>query len=255
MPGASSPIPGRGRGPSTCAARWDLFGEIVEPHDAEQLARALIPDYDGPDRNWRRYGRIFLAALLRQLHRNRVTDLAQLYRLLTIASLAELRDLLAATQASEALSLRRCTREGQGVLFLPYRAGQIASLHQVLSAWLRLAIFETMNAEQGDQRLWLAIDEFDALGAIDGLKDALAWLHKFGGRCILGRQSIAQARGLYGDAEAQFIIENCSYTLMRRIVELPAGLVSRHGTLLDPLDRLPSRLGPVRGLHIAVGSC
>jgi len=272
------------------AARWDLFGEIVEPHDAEQLARALIPDYDGPDRNWRRYGRTFLAALLRQLHRGRVTDLAQLYRLLTIAPLAELRDLLAATpaapffsaenpkffesvrsittvhlealehlarqQASESLSLRRWTREGQGVLFLPYRAGQIASLHQVLSAWLRLAIFETLNAEEGDQRLWFVIDEFDALGAIDGLKDALARLRKFGGRCILGLQSIAQARGLYGDTEAQTIIENCGNTLILRCsaserggtAEFASHLIGRREILRHEVSRSrPSRLGG--GLH------
>jgi Type IV secretion-system coupling protein DNA-binding domain len=29
------------------AARWDLFAEIIEPHDADHLARSLIPDYDG----------------------------------------------------------------------------------------------------------------------------------------------------------------------------------------------------------------
>jgi hypothetical protein len=42
------------------------------------------------------------------------------------------------------------------------------------------------------------IDELDALGAIDGLKDALARLRKFGGRCVLGFQSIGQVSALYG---------------------------------------------------------
>src|SRR5579864_9249422 len=32
------------------SARWDLFAEITEPHDVEQLARSLIPDHEGPDR-------------------------------------------------------------------------------------------------------------------------------------------------------------------------------------------------------------
>jgi hypothetical protein len=87
------------------------------------------------------------------------------------------------------------------VLFLPYRANEIATLRSLISTWMRLAIFETMSQPEGDQRLWFVIDELDALGAIDSLKDALARLRKFGGRCVLGFQSIAQVSGTYGHAE------------------------------------------------------
>ncbi len=73
-----------------------------------------------------------------------------------------------------------------------------------------------MTGGEGDRRLWFIIDELDALGQIDGLKDALARLRKFGGRCVLGFQSIAQVRGTYGDAEAQTIVENCGNTLILR---------------------------------------
>lgn len=38
--------------------------------------------------------------------------------------------------------------------------------------------------------LFLIIDELDSLGQIDGLKDALARVRKFGSRCVLGFQSI-----------------------------------------------------------------
>ncbi len=104
----------------------------------------------------------------------------------------------------------------QGVLFLPYRASEVASLRHLISTWMRLAIFEAMDSGQIDQRLWFVVDELDALGAIDGLKDALARLRKFGGRCVLGFQSIAQVRGTYGDAEAQTLVENCGNTLILR---------------------------------------
>jgi type IV secretory pathway TraG/TraD family ATPase VirD4 len=80
---------------------------------------------------------------------------------------------------------------------MPYQAGQIASLRGLIAIWLRLAIFEVMNGLEGDQRLWFAIDELDALGAIDGLKDALARVRKFGGRCVLGFQSIGQVSPLH----------------------------------------------------------
>jgi hypothetical protein len=51
---------------------------------------------------------------------------------------------------------------------------------------------------------------------IDGLKDALARLRKFGGRCVLGFQSIAQVSSTYGSGEAQTIVENCGNTLILR---------------------------------------
>ena len=101
-------------------------------------------------------------------------------------------------------------------MFIPYRAGQIQALKSVIATWMRLAIFEAMHGEEGaDQRLWFVIDELDALGEIDGLKDALARLRKFGGRCCLGFQSAAQVSSTYG-ADAQTIVENCGNTLILR---------------------------------------
>ncbi|HWM70210.1 MAG TPA: type IV secretion system DNA-binding domain-containing protein [Steroidobacteraceae bacterium] len=51
------------------SARWDLFGELRDPYDADQLARALIPDAaDTSGREWRAYARTFLASVLRTAH-------------------------------------------------------------------------------------------------------------------------------------------------------------------------------------------
>src|SRR5262249_44559722 len=131
-------------------------------------------------------------------------------------------------QRSALLSVRDWVRNTQGsggpqhvtdsgrVLFMPYRAGQIAALRSTVSAWMRLAIFEAMNRDEGEQRLWFVIDELDALGQIDGLKDALARLRKFGGRCVLGFQSIGQVSATYGSGEAQTIVENTGNTLILR---------------------------------------
>ena len=51
---------------------------------------------------------------------------------------------------------------------------------------------------------------------IDGLNDALARLRKFGGRCVLGFQSIAQVSTVYGAGAAQTLVENCGNTLLLR---------------------------------------
>jgi len=127
-------------------------------------------------------------------------------------------------QQATPLSVRQWVRQGSaghaggrgGVLFFPYKAGEIAALRSLISAWMRLGIFEAMDLDEGDQRLWFVVDELDALGEIDGLKDALARLRKFGGRCILGFQSIAQVSGTYGRGAAETIVENCGNTLVLR---------------------------------------
>jgi type IV secretory pathway TraG/TraD family ATPase VirD4 len=246
------------------SAKWDLFGEISNDYDVDQLARSLIPDHEGADRSWRGYARTFFGAVTSQAHGAGTREVSELYRLLVVAGTAELRTLVAGTpaqpfleehngrmfdsirsvtssavgsleyvarQRSAPLAVRdwvrgkagpRGTTAGSshagGVLFMPYRAGQIAALRSTISAWMRLAIFEAMNREdgEGDQRLWFVVDELDALGQIDGLKDALARLRKFGGRCVLGFQSVAQVSSTYGSGEAQTLVENCGNTLILR---------------------------------------
>jgi len=238
--------------------KWDLFGEITNDYDVEQLARSLIPDGGGSDSStWSQYARTFFSAVVQQAIVAEARDDAELYRLVTSASTEELRVMLTGTPAGpflepgnekmfgsirsitssavEALkyttrqqappfSVRQWVRQGAargagnrgGVLFLPYKAGEIAALSSVISAWMRIGIFEAMDWEEGDQFLWFVIDELDALGEIDGLKDALARLRKFGGRCILGFQSIAQVSGTYGKGIAETIVENCGNTLILR---------------------------------------
>ena len=145
-----------------------------------------------------------------------------------------------AKQEAEAFSIRQWVRgqqvrAGQGsgrALFLPYSATQIAALGSTISAWMRIAIFEAMSGTERDQRLWFIVDELDALGPIDGLKDALARLRKFGGRCVLGFQSIAQVRSTNGEAEAQTIVENCGNTLILRCSASEQGGTARFASRL-----------------------
>jgi hypothetical protein len=48
--------------------KWDLFGEINNAYDIDQLARSLLPDQGGPDRSWISYARTFFASVTRQAH-------------------------------------------------------------------------------------------------------------------------------------------------------------------------------------------
>ena len=256
------------------SVRWDLFAEIKTGYDVDQLARSLIPDHEGADRSWRGYARTFFSAVTRQARDAGVTDVGELYRLLVIADVGELRDLVHATPAQPFLeehnlrmfdSIRSVassavgalehvasqrgagfsvrewvSQERPGVLFMPYKAGQIPALRSAISGWMRLAIFETMDrteesdeeSARGARRLWYVVDELDALGQIDGLKDALARLRKFGGRCVLGFQSIAQVSTTYGHGEAHTIVENCGNTLILRCSASEGGGTARFASQL-----------------------
>lgn len=232
------------------SVKWNPFAEIHTPYDVEQLASGLIPSTeDASSREWRGYARTFLSAVAHRCHQRGEGDAGELWRLLAIASSSELRKVVAGTPAQPFLdvdnarmfgsirsvtgsavaalayvkaqrasqfSVRNWVRTGVGSLFVPYQANQIAALRSIIATWMRLAIFEAMNRPEEDRHLWFVIDELDALGAIDGLKDALARLRKFGGRCVIGFQSIAQVSSTYGAGDAQTIVENCGNTLILR---------------------------------------
>ncbi len=233
------------------SVRWDPFGELLQPGDCENLAQALIStSEDASSNEWRSYARTLLTAVLEHGRRTGCRDTRLLWRLLSAAGPAELRPVVAGTPAQPFLepdnarmfgsiravavaalralehvirqrgrpfSVRDWVRGGSGVLFMPYAARQIAALRTLIASWIGLAIFEALSQPQEvDQRLWFVVDELDALGAIDGLKDALARLRKFGGRCVLGFQSVAQVSSTYGPGVAQTLVENCGNTLVLR---------------------------------------
>ena len=248
------------------SVKWDPFAELGERWDVDQLASGLVPSSDDASgREWRGYARTFVTAVTRSCHESGKRDPSELWRLLTVAGSSELRPIVAGTpaqpflepengrmfgsirsvtasavaalehlqsQSGRPFSVRNWVRSGRGVLFLPYRAPQIAALRSIIATWVRLAIFEALNGGEPDGRLWFVVDELDSLGAIDGLKDALARLRKFGGRCVLGFQSVAQVSSTYGHGEAQTILENCGNTLILRCAGSEHGGTSQFASRL-----------------------
>ena len=246
------------------SAKWDLFAELRNAYDVDELAQAFIPDR-GSDPTWTNFARTLFAAVTAQAQAAGIDDVGELYRLLVAAPKEELQVLVAGTPAAPFLeagsdklfqgvrstvtaavkslefvcaqktapfSVREWVKSGRGVLFLPYQADQIAALKAILSIWMRLAIFQTMSLGEGDHRLWFVVDELDALGAINGLPDALTRLRKFGGRCVLGLQSIAQASANYGPGIAQSLIENCGNTLILRCSASEGGGTAQYASRL-----------------------
>src|SRR6185437_10150299 len=68
--------------PFACdAAKWNLFAEITNDYDVDQLARSLIPDGGQQDRIWSEYARTFFVAVTKQAMAAQIQNDAQLYHL------------------------------------------------------------------------------------------------------------------------------------------------------------------------------
>lgn len=215
---------------------------------------------------WSGYARTFVSAVLWRCVERGERDVGTLWRYLAVASSEELRPIVEGTAAQTFLeaenarmfgsvravavsalagleyvrdrsgplfSVRAWVRTGTGVLFITYQAEQIAALRSLIATWMRLGIFTTMGlGESSDRRIWFVVDELDALGPIDGLKDALARLRKYGGRCVLGFQSIAQVSATYGEGDARTIVENCGNSLILRCSASEGGGTARFASTL-----------------------
>lgn len=251
-------------------ARWDLLGEIECPGDHAFLAQSVLPHLGiGEHDQWITYAQQLLAAALENFGRLKLGTTSDLVDMLASGSVAELKLLCHGTAAAryfesggekmlasilgtlapaignlriisrlegKPFSIRQWVRSGTGSLWLPYTANQVAALRGLISCWMNIAILETLSlAPDRDRRVWFHVDELDALGRIEGLKDAQARLRKFGGCIAIGFQSFAQVKAVYGEG-ANTIIENCGNLLLLR-----SGLSEGGGTAELASDLIGSR--------------
>lgn len=231
-------------------ARWDLLAEIERPSDYAFLAQSLLPHFGAGDHDqWITYAQQLVAGAMENFVTLQLGTSEDFVTMLASAKIGELKQLCAGTPAAryfeeggermlasilgtlapavghlrhvaavqgEPFSIRQWIRQGAGSLWLPYAANQVAALKGLISCWMNIAILETLSLEPSqDRRIWFHVDELDALGRIEGLKDAQARLRKFGGCVAIGFQSFSQVKQVYGEG-AQTIIENCGNLLLLR---------------------------------------
>ncbi len=177
------------------SVKWDPFAEIEDLYDADQVAAGLVPSTgDAASNEWRAYARTFLTSVLRRCRSNSRRSVDELWRLLAIAPVEELRSVVADTPAQPFLDPENARMFGSirsvavsaiaalehiqqqrsvpfsvrgwvrgpgapGALFITYKAAQVAALRSMIATWMRLAIFEAMSgSENHDQRLWFVVD-------------------------------------------------------------------------------------------------
>jgi len=111
------------------------------------------------------------------------------------------------------ISLRDWVKTGKGCLFLSYQTNQDKSMHSLISLWVQWVAEKTMRLEERDHRLWFFINELESIGRMDGMKDLLSRIGRYGGRVVLGVQSIAKLQAIYGD-DTTPILEQCLNALI-----------------------------------------
>jgi type IV secretory pathway TraG/TraD family ATPase VirD4 len=230
---------------------WSPFAELTSAADADRLAKSMIPDAEGREREWFVYSQALVSAVLKRLWERGTATNESLLHALTLASPADLKTLIEGLPAQalfhegaekmlasvrgivgsylapyghlpkeaglKSWSIRRHVREGKGWLWMPYREDQAATLRPLLAAWLGEAVNAMLSMPSNlSRRHWLLLDEVASLGRVQGMSDALTKGRKYGLCAILGLQSVAQLRVAYGDDGAQTLLSCLSSQLILR---------------------------------------
>jgi type IV secretory pathway TraG/TraD family ATPase VirD4 len=232
---------------------WNPFAECVGAADYVMLANCLVPMAGhGDNAYFYQTARGFVADALRAGKQHGCSTGAELHKIVAKLSDAELLDFLgeddmhgnaaliqrgdktwASVRSTAATALAPLMYSGsQGDawsarewlaanssswLFLSYRAGEVEILKTYVSAVMARLIKGVMGLGEKDHQLWFIADELDAIGVIDELPNALVRVRKFGGRCVLGFQTVGKIKDLYGQGAASQLAENVGNYLFLRM--------------------------------------
>lgn len=234
---------------------WSPLAELAELEDATEVARRMIPPGSGNAVEWHNYAVTLLSAVLERLG-DRPTPPAtnaELYEWLAIRSMEEVGNLVAGTPAgrffapggermltsilgvmapyveylrhlppnagAEALSIVRWVRDQskKNIVWVTYRTDKAER-----SKWMRRAFVDLAATaicalpEDENRRIWVVIDELYSMGAVPQLIDLAARGRKPGAVMVLGYQTVAQLRELYGRDGADTILGCAAHRLILR---------------------------------------
>ncbi len=234
---------------------WNLWQEVRADFDYAHLAKSLIPDQKTTaDPFWQQAARLLFEDTARQLAlsgeaSNRalvaavgLSTVEELYQRLRGSMGAALVDPAAERTAASVkmttvnalnvfrylpddgnapFSIRRWVEtDTPSWLFISRPADQHEALKPLISCWLDIAVRAVMTLPPTRApRLWLLLDEVASLQKIDSLAIALTQARKYGLCAVLGLQSVAQLRDLYGRDGAQTMMGMCQTWLVLRIAD------------------------------------
>lgn len=228
---------------------WSPTAEMQGAWDAQALARSIVPDGVGDNKEWNSYAQTLISSILRRLWETKRLTLKDFLYYVQAASLKELGKLLEGTAASSQLASEKTfgsirtiannyvaaydylpmnketfsiadmiTAEHSGILYVTYRDDQLDSLRNIIACLLDVASRTILSLEPDpDRRVWLIIDEFASIGKVQSIEQVATKARKNGGCLVLGIQSISQLKDRYGEHGAQTILSCLSTWLVLRV--------------------------------------
>jgi hypothetical protein len=212
---------------------WSIFNEIRTGFDCDQYAGSLIPKSPSTEQEaWASMARVVTAAALKVLKRDYAGTTAELVNALCVMSNAQLKTLLADTEAvgvfhgaEETLgsirvvltnyiaphkhlavgkfSIRDWLEGGRGNLWVTWKEDTLQSLKPLISCWVdTISVAALSLVDDERRRLHLLCDELDSLEKLNYLIDAATKGRKKGLRIHAGLQSFAQLDETYGAKDA-----------------------------------------------------
>lgn len=229
---------------------WSPFAEIRSEYDFARIAKATVPDAYGEAAQWHHYAQTLLGETMLAMYKRGERSIKQLMHYLTVSDAKELGELLAGTPAgilcakgndkmlsntrgiistflvvwrylpdNGQFSVREWIRNesASAWLFVTFRDDQLGMLRTLIATLMEIGIIEALSLSEEPKRdLWFIMDEVDSLGKISSLNAGLSKLRKYGCKCVLGLQTIAQLRATYGNDGAQTLLANVSTKFVLR---------------------------------------
>jgi type IV conjugative transfer system coupling protein TraD len=222
---------------------WDLWSEITNLSDFDNIAESLIPIHGDSDPFWVNAARTVFAETAKKM-RDEEPSLEELLHLLLVADFTNLEEYLKDTAASTlvsskiektAISIRSVITtylkalkplasqsnapkfaikdyilnpDNQGWLFISSNGNNHSALKPLISMWLSIASLALLSLPADmDRRIWFICDELPSLHKLPLLAETIAEVRKFGGCFLLGMQSVAQLHKVYGHEGAKEIFD------------------------------------------------
>ena len=222
---------------------WTPWADTSSSYDFERIAAAMIPE-NKENPFWHESSRAVLSAILAESH-----TLEDALRLMQRAPEAEVREILdrqgkggvvgsqvtwqnvrasmvAPTTSlrylrdppdgTDAFSIRKWVEtESSSWLWLTSRSDMHQALRPLLTVWADQAVTAvTTLPPSSSRRVWLVLDELPTLQSLPSLEPALTLGRKHGLAVVVGLQSVAQLRDVYGRDKATTLLGQAQTRLL-----------------------------------------
>lgn len=218
---------------------WSPLCELASAAGIPSLAKSLVPDGEGSASEWNGYAQTFTEAVLEHCLTAGLGN-GELFRLLVVADLEELREVCAGTpamplvavgnermfgsirgiassaakflqyldpaaDAQNGFSIRRYIRaERPGYLFLTYEDEYFSAVKSMIACAVDVASRTVLSLPPSrDRRVVFGLDELSSLGKIQSIVSLAEKGRKRGAVIFAGLQTIAQLRQAYGHDTSQ----------------------------------------------------